>query len=135
MPDEPGLNVDAGIVLADHRESGDFLLVQPIAQRRRPEARLSANVFPDAAEVLFLDDTQVDQAGQCVLDIRHLLRYEFKLVRGQVGRHEIAAPVEYEPARGRYRLDTDPIPSRQVTVVFVTDDLEIHQPKDDEACE
>ena len=51
------------------------------------------------------DQAEFGKAGQRILEVGHLFRDEFELIRGQVFGKHLPAAVEYQAARRWHRLN------------------------------
>ena len=114
-------------------EVRDLLVVEAQVQCHRLETWPAAAEFPEARDVVGLDQLEAGEALQRVIDIFDLLRYQLELVCREVFREYPAHTVEDEPANRRYGLDSDSIALRPFREVLVVDDLQLHQAHDDDA--
>ena len=126
------LDVDAREQVPAHGERRGLLLGE-VAQLHALETAMRANEIAEVLVLRRVDEAELLEREQRAVEIVDLLADGDELpVRPVLRDHEAVAVVD-EAARRRHRLDAETIALRQLDEVLVVEDLQLHEPPDDEA--
>ena len=112
------------------REACHLHVIEVEQQRYRLEAGLALAQLFEAAAVDFADIENLLQRAEGCIHVIHLLRRDFQPVGRQVFRQHNAVTIEDKPAIGGNRLQLDTVVFRQGGEVFVRDNLQVKQARE-----
>ena len=128
------LDVDAREQVPAHGERCRLLLGE-VAQLDALETAVRADEIAEVLVLRRVDEAELFEREQRAVEIVDLLADGDELpVRAVLRNHEAVAVVD-EPARRRHRLDAETIALRQLDEVLVVEDLQLHEPPDDQTAQ
>ena len=108
------------------------LLLGEVAQLDALEAAVRADEIAEVLVLRRVDEAELLERAQRAIEIVDLLADGDELpVRPVLRDHEAVAVVD-EPARRRHRLDAEAIALRQLDEALVVEDLQLHEPRDEQ---